>query len=84
MQLKKISESGKFTPLFKGKFFNEFVVKSPVKVEDLNNELLKNKILGGYDLGKDYPELSGCTMICVTEKRTADEINKLIGIMEGM
>ena len=81
---KKISESGKFEPLFKGKFFNEFVVKSPVKVEDLNNELLKNKILGGYDLGKDYPELSGCTMICVTEKRTADEINKLIGIMEGM
>ena len=47
-------------------------------------ELLKNKILGGYDLGKDYPELSGCTLICVTEKRTADEINKLIGIMEGM
>ena len=81
---KKISESGKFEPLFKGKFFNEFVVKSPVKVEDLNNELLKNKILGAYDLGKDYPELSGCTMICVTEKRTADEINKLIGIMEGM
>lgn len=81
---KKISEGGKFTPLFKGKFFNEFVIKSPVKIEELNKKLLDNNILGGYDLGKDYPELSGCTMLCITEKRSVDEINKLIGIMEGM
>nr|WP_295610042.1 aminomethyl-transferring glycine dehydrogenase subunit GcvPA [uncultured Terrisporobacter sp.] len=81
---RKLSEGEKFKPVFKGKFFNEFVVKSPVAVEELNDKLLKNKILGGYDLGKDYPELSGCTMICVTEKRSADEINKLVGIMEGM
>ena len=81
---RKLSEGKKFKTVFKGKFFNEFVVKSPVAVEELNDKLLKNKILGGYDLGKDYPELSGCTMICVTEKRSADEINKLVGIMEGM
>ena len=81
---KKISETGKFTPLFKGKFFNEFVVKSHVGIEELNKKLLDNNILGGYDLGKDYPELSGCTMLCITEKRSVDEINKLIGIMEGM
>ena len=81
---KKISEGGKFTPLFKGKFFNEFVIKSPVKIEELNKKLLDNNILGGYDLGKDYSELSGCTMLCITEKRSVDEINKLIGIMEGM
>ena len=82
--VKKVSEGGKFTPLFKGKFFNEFVIKSPVEIEELNKKLLDNNILGGYDLGKDYPELSGCTMLCVTEKRSVDEINKLIGIMEGM
>lgn len=82
--VKKVSEGGKFTPLFKGKFFNEFVIKSPVEIEELNKKLLENNILGGYDLGKDYPELSGCTMLCVTEKRSVDEINKLIGIMEGM
>lgn len=82
--VKKVSEGGKFTPLFKGKFFNEFVIKSPVEIEELNKKLLENNILGGYDLGKNYPELSGCTMLCVTEKRSVDEINKLIGIMEGM
>ena len=80
----KITESGKFTPLFKGKFFNEFVVKSPINIEELNEKLLDNKIIGGYDLSKDYPELDGCTLICVTEKRSVEEIDRLIGIMEGM
>ncbi len=70
--------------LFKGKFFNEFVVKSPINIEELNEKLLDNKIIGGYDLSKDYPELDGCTLICVTEKRSVEEIDRLIGIMEGM
>ncbi|UEL49024.1 aminomethyl-transferring glycine dehydrogenase subunit GcvPA [Terrisporobacter hibernicus] len=82
--VKKISEGEKFQPLFKGRFFNEFVVKSPIEVDELNKKLLENNILGGYDLGKDYPELAGCTMICVTEKRSVDEIDKLMRIMEGM
>ena len=82
--VKKVSEGGKFTPLFKGKFFNEFVVKCPASVDELNEKLLENGILGGYKLEKDYPELKDCMLVCVTEKRSAEEINKLIGIMEGM
>ncbi|MPM77614.1 putative glycine dehydrogenase (decarboxylating) subunit 1 [bioreactor metagenome] len=81
---KKINEVGKFQPLFKGRFFNEFVVKSPIEIDELNKKLLENNILGGYDLGKDYPELAGCTMICVTEKRSVDEIDKLMRVMEEM
>ena len=67
-----------------GKFFNEFVVKSPIPVDELNEKLLENKILGGYDLGKDYEELKGCVLMCVTEKRTAKEIDNLVNLMEGM
>lgn len=81
---RKINEGSKFELLFKGKFFNEFVIKSSVEIDVLNKKLLENNILGGYDLGKGYPELSGCTMICVTEKRSAEEIDKLIRVMEGM
>lgn len=81
---RKINEGGKFELLFKGKFFNEFVIKSSIEIDVLNKKLLENSILGGYDLGKDYKELSGCTMICVTEKRSAEEIDKLIRVMEGM
>ena len=81
---KKFDESKNFEPVFKGKFFNEFVVKSPMPVEELNEKLLENKILGGYDLGKDYEELKGCVLMCVTEKRTAKEIDNLVNLMEGM
>ena len=81
---KKFDESKNFEPVFKGKFFNEFVVKSPMSVDELNEKLLENKILGGYDLGKDYEELKGCVLMCVTEKRTAKEIDNLVNLMEGM
>jgi len=53
-------------------------------VDELNEKLLENKILGGYDLGKDYEELKGCVLMCVTEKRTAKEIDNLVNLMEGM
>ena len=33
----------------------------------LNLELLDYGILGGYDLGKDYPELENHMLIAVTE-----------------
>ena len=81
---KKFDESKNFDQVFKGKFFNEFVVKSPMPVDELNEKLLENKILGGYDLGKDYEELKGCVLMCVTEKRTAKEIDNLVNLMEGM
>ena len=81
---KKFDESKNFAPVFKGKFFNEFVVKSPMPVDELNEKLLETKILGGYDLGKDYEELKGCVLMCVTEKRTAKEIDNLVNLMEGM
>ena len=81
---KKFDESTNFEPVYKGKFFNEFVVKSPMPVDELNEKLLENKILGGYDLGKDYEELKGCVLMCVTEKRTAKEIDNLVNLMEGM
>ena len=83
-EYKKFDESKNFEPVFKGKFFNEFVVKSPMPVDELNEKLLENKILGGYDLGKDYEELKGCVLMCVTEKRTAKEIDNLVNLMEGM
>lgn len=81
---KKFAASKNLEPVFKGKFFNEFVVKCPGSVDELNEKLLDKKILGGYKLEKDYPELKDCMLICVTEKRTAKEIDNLVNVMEEM
>ena len=66
--------AGKTVPRFTGKFFNEFVVKCEGKTPDeINKALLKKKIIGGLPLGRFYPELADCMLVCATEmSRRAD------------
>ncbi|MDF2882717.1 MAG: hypothetical protein K0R54_3274 [Clostridiaceae bacterium] len=80
----KLIESGKFTPVFNKPFFNEFAIKSASEASSINNELLKNNIIGGYDLSTQYAPLNNTLLLCVTEKRSKDEIHKLIEVMEGV
>jgi glycine dehydrogenase subunit 1 len=73
--------------VFGAPFFREFVVKPGINPGKLNEELLSDSIVGGYDLSKEYPELEGCYLVAVTEKRTKDEIDffvdKVNKICEG-
>jgi glycine dehydrogenase subunit 1 len=59
----------------KGTFFHEFVVKCPKPVAEVNRELLRRGIIGGYDLSRRIP--SGM-LLCVTETNTRQEIDALI------
>jgi glycine dehydrogenase subunit 1 len=63
-------------------FFNEFVVRCPHPVEEINLHLLDHGILGGYDLGRDYPELANHMLIAVTEMNTKEEIDFLAETLE--
>ena len=45
---------------------------------------MKNCILGGYELGRDYEEYENGVLIAVTEKRTKEEIDELARIMEAI
>jgi glycine dehydrogenase subunit 1 len=80
----EIMKSGKYKDEFKKPFFMEFPVKANTPINDINDELIKNNIIGGYDLGKDYDEYDGNMLLCVTEKRSLDEINKLAAVLEGI
>jgi len=73
----RLVTSGAFTPLFYAPFFREFALKTPEPVEHLNARLLKDGILGGYDLGRSYHELAGGWLVAVTEKRSREEIETL-------
>ncbi len=73
----RISSTSGFTVLAGGPFFNEFVVEGPVSPAEINRALLDHKIIGGYDLGKDYPSLKGCMLLCTTEINTRAEIEEL-------
>jgi glycine dehydrogenase subunit 1 len=69
---------------FSQPFFNEFVVKLPHPVSEVNRKLLEQGIIGGYDLGRDYPELANHMLIAVTEVRTKEEIDMLANGLEGL
>jgi glycine dehydrogenase subunit 1 len=59
-------------------FFKEFVVKLPKPVEQVNEFLLDEfDIVGGYDLGQDYPHLKNHMLIAVTETNNKQEIDDL-------
>jgi glycine cleavage system P protein (glycine dehydrogenase) subunit 1 len=62
-------------------FFNEFVVRCPRPVVDINEDLLDYGILGGYDLGQDYAELENCMLIAVTEMIPKEEIDFLVDVL---
>src|SRR3989304_4005702 len=56
-------------------FFNEFVMACPQPVAEINEHLLEHEIIGGYDLGAEYPQLAGHMLIAVTEMNSRDEID---------
>ena len=64
--------------VFKAPFFQEFVVKLSGNIAEINQELLKQGIIGGLDLGCYYPELAGNMLLCVTENRTKAQIDALV------
>ncbi|UOE95896.1 aminomethyl-transferring glycine dehydrogenase subunit GcvPA [Alkalihalobacillus sp. LMS39] len=61
--------------------FNEFVVKLNQSVADVNASLFAEGFIGGYDLGRDYPELAGHVLLCVTEIRTKEEIDQFVNVL---
>jgi glycine dehydrogenase subunit 1 len=62
----------------KDPFFHEFVLKCPKPVSGINENLLDEGILGGYDLGKDFPVLKNHMLIAVTEMNSREEIDALV------
>jgi glycine dehydrogenase subunit 1 len=64
---------------FTGPFFNEFVVPTNGKTPDvINKSLLKNKIIGGLDLARFYPELKNHMLLCCTEINRREQMDRLV------
>ena len=55
--------------------FHEFVVETDEAPAAWGPRLLENKIVGGVELGRWYPELGNCTLWCATEVVTREQID---------
>ena len=77
-QLSKIEGMGL---CFTEPFFHEFALCVGRPVEEVNAHLLEHGILGGYDLGQDYPALKDHMLIAVTEMNSREEIDTLVEVL---
>ena len=66
-----------------GPFFHEFAVKCPAPVAEINRYLLDSAgIVGGYDLGRDYPGLGENVMLlCTTEMVDRQSMDDLVAVL---
>jgi glycine dehydrogenase subunit 1 len=63
-------------PLFDSPVFHEKVIKLPIPAQDALRTLAAHNVLGGFDLGDDYPELENAVLVCATELRSDEEIEQ--------
>ena len=80
----EIGKLQKYRVLGDRPFFNEFAVECPQPVKGLNQALLEAGILGGYDLGDDYPDRANQMLVCVTEMNDRTQIDHLVETLAGI
>jgi glycine dehydrogenase subunit 1 len=76
----KLSALPGWSPVFDGPVFNEFAVRCPDPA-GANAKLERNGIVGGYEAGRDYPELSDVLIFCATEMVTKEQMDRVAGIL---
>lgn len=67
-------------PLFAAPFFREFALaaESPEQLTTLLEAAEKHGFFAGIPLGRWYPELSHAFLVAVTEKRTREDLDRLV------
>ena len=66
---------------FSEPFFHEFAFCVNRPAADVNALLLEHGIIGGYDLGQDYPALKDHMLIAVTEMNSKEDIDRLVEVL---
>lgn len=62
--------------LYAQPFYNEFAIQLPVPASAVINDMLKEDVFAGIDLGQKYSGMQNSLLIAVTEKRTKAELDK--------
>ena len=61
-----------------GTSYNEFVIKLNKPVKEVNEKLLDEGIIGGFDLSEVNDDLGQAMLVAVTELRTKAEIDTFV------
>jgi glycine dehydrogenase subunit 1 len=68
-----------FDVVSRSPFFHEVILRCPKSVAEINRHLMDNEeIVGGYDLGRDYPCLANHMLLAFTEMTSRAQIDRLV------
>ncbi|MDD5167299.1 MAG: aminomethyl-transferring glycine dehydrogenase subunit GcvPA [Syntrophales bacterium] len=76
----RLMELPGWEPVFSGPFYNEFLLRSP-DPRRANQALQDAGIIGGYETGRDYPEMQNSLLFCATELLSKEDIDNVISIL---
>jgi glycine dehydrogenase subunit 1 len=69
---------------FDGPRFHEAVIRLDRPVQPVLAALAERGIVGGLDLGRDFPELGHALLVCATETRSSADIARYAGELAGL
>ncbi len=73
-----LTSIGGIERLFDGPAFHEIALKLDRPVAPVLEALAVRNIIGGYDLGAEFPDLGNALLVCATETKTGADIDAYI------
>jgi len=80
----QLIKTGKFSDPFNKPFLKEFTLLTNISKDTMQTALLENGIFGGVNLDIFGDKYEGLVNFSVTEKRTKNEIDNLVKVLEGL
>ncbi|MDR0480746.1 MAG: aminomethyl-transferring glycine dehydrogenase subunit GcvPA [Gallionellaceae bacterium] len=67
---------------FFGAHFHEIVLQLSKPVAAVLDAMREQDVLGGYDLSARYPQLGHAMLVCATETKTADDLQRYVNALQ--
>jgi glycine dehydrogenase subunit 1 len=78
--LKKLNAAGIETA-FASDSFHEVVIRVGRPAEDVLSRMAESGVLGGYALSRDYPDMEDAILICATETKTPEDLERYVAVL---
>jgi glycine dehydrogenase subunit 1 len=70
-------------PCFSRPVFHEFALRLPLAASELVERIARDRVVAGVALGEEYPELDDVLLVCATETKRAEDLDRFASILRA-